>query len=723
MIHGWRIFVLASLATLYGQIGAAAPAFPLKISENRRYLTEDDGKPFLIVGDTAWSLIVQLNDQERREYLQDRARRGFNALIVSLIEHKFTSKAPATIAGLQPFLAPGDFTQPNPVYFDHARRVIADANERGISIWLAPAYLGVNGGDEGFFQEIKKAGPTALRAYGKFVGAKLADLPNIVWMPGGDYAMPESERWAGHELALGLRDGGAKQIMTAHGCQQTAAKTFDDPAWLDVDNVYSYQPDQWRDHRASYRQSIVRPSVLIEALYENEYQSKTEPAHIRRQAWWAMTSGACGQFFGNAPLWHLGGPGYAQSNRPWREALDLAGSRDHARLGAFFRRLRWHELAPDLDDQLVTSGGGERETKVTAASARDGKLAVVYIPSRRTLTLDLSAFPGPVTAQWSNPARDAQYAAHDAKLENRPGQPLVTPGDNGAGASDWVLVLEVFQPSAGPRVDQSTMHRVPVPGGAEETARQALTAASVAVQGTNVMEAHTFTETATGERMPYRLFKVGAPVAGKKYPLVLLLHHATRGGSDNVRQIRDDAGAGVFCLPETQARHPCYVLAPQGGGKEGEAWSPISWTTLEPQPWPAEPNRNMRLCLAILDSVMAEFPVDRSRVYVSGASMGSYGTHEAITRRPHFFAGAISICGGYTTTGAERLLDTPIWTFHGDADETISVEQSRRLFAAVQSAGGVKMTYWEYPGVRHTFARDLAYANPAVIDWLFEQKR
>lgn len=420
--------------------------FPLQISANRRHLVDERGTPFLVVGDTAWSLIPQLTEQEAREYLDDRRQRGFNALIVSLIEHKFTTKAPATIEGVQPFLAPGDFTQPNPAYFEHAHRVIELAHRRGLSIWLAPAYLGVNGGGEGFFQEIKQAGPAALRGYGQFVGEKFRDLPNIVWMPGGDYAMPAHERWAAHELALGLREGGAKQLMTAHGCQLTAAANFGDPEWLDVDNVYSYQSDQWREHHANYRHAKVRPSVLIEALYENEYQDKTDPAKIRRQAWWAMTAGACGQFFGNAPLWHLGGPGYKQSNKPWREALDLAGSRDHARLGAFFRRLQWASLEPDLDDKLVAAGGGGGETKVTAARTPDGKLAVLYIPptgqEARALTLNLASFAAPLRVSWFNPAKDAAPKTPETPLANRDGEKLRTPGDNGTGANDWVLTLE-----------------------------------------------------------------------------------------------------------------------------------------------------------------------------------------------------------------------------------------------------------------------------------------
>jgi hypothetical protein len=202
--------------------------------------------------------------------------------------------------GVAPFLKPGDFTQPNPAYFDYAHRAVAAANQRGITVWLCPAYLGWGGGDEGFFKEIKAAGPAVLRGYGRFVGERFKDLPNLVWMVGGDYALPEAERWAGAELALGLRDGGATQLITAHGGQTTAVETFGDQPWLAVDTVYRYQSDLWRPLQANYGRRPVRPFVLIESTYEGEHDAK--PEQIWRQAWWAMLNGACGQFFGNNPL-------------------------------------------------------------------------------------------------------------------------------------------------------------------------------------------------------------------------------------------------------------------------------------------------------------------------------------------------------------------------------------------------------------------------------------
>ena len=423
---------------------AAAATFPLRVSENGRHLVDASGRPFLIVGDSAWSLIAQLREEDIARYLDDRQKRGFNSIIVSLIEHKFATKAPANIDGVRPFLKLADFTQPNPSYFDSAHRAVAAASQRGITVWLCPAYLGWRGGDEGFFEEIKAAGPAALRAYGRFVGERFKDLPNIVWMLGGDYALPVAERWAAIELATGLRDGGAAQIMTAHGGQTSALDTFGDQPWLAVDTVYRYQPDLWRPLRANYLKKPARPFVLIETTYEGEHDAR--PEQVRRQAWWTMLSGACGQFFGNNPMWHFDGPGLFKSEVSWRQALDSTGSHDIARLGAFFHRQPWHQLVPDLDDKLAVAGRGQGATQVTAANTADRRLALLYIPAdgagARKLTLNLASFPAPVMAHWFNPAEDAAVITHGAPVPNRDQQTLRTPGDNGTGRNDWVLILE-----------------------------------------------------------------------------------------------------------------------------------------------------------------------------------------------------------------------------------------------------------------------------------------
>ena len=436
---------LCAVRLVAGPGPVTAPEFPLRVSHDHRYLEDHKGRPFLVVGDTAWSLIAQLDETDQMRYLDDRAARGFNAIIVNLIEHKFASRAPATRGGVQPFLAPGDLTRPNPAYFDWTHRAIAQAGARGIAVWLCPAYLGWDGGDEGFFKEINAAGKTALHGYGRFVGDRFKDLPNIVWMLGGDYAFPPPLRWLGDQLAAGLREGGAGQVITAHGGQTSAVETFGDRSWLGMDTVYTYADDLRAPLLTALQRSPARPFVLIETTYEGEHDAK--PERIRRQAWTALLSGASGQFFGNNPMWHFDGPTLFPFFGDWRTALDSVGSRDMARLGRFFQGLPWNELEPDRDGATVSVAGGPPAARAVVARTADGRLIVAYIPALgeggREVTINLPGVPKPPRERWINPARDEPPQEIIDQLWNPAGRVwMPTPGDNRAGANDWVLVLE-----------------------------------------------------------------------------------------------------------------------------------------------------------------------------------------------------------------------------------------------------------------------------------------
>jgi hypothetical protein len=417
----------------------------LKISENGRYLVDQKGNPFLVVGDSPWSLIVQPGEKDRETYLEDRQRRGFNSLIVNLLEHKFCTSPPRTRSGLAPFNTPGDFSTPSEPYFDFAHRVIERAGEHGMVVWLAPAYLGYGGGDEGFFREIKAGGRERLRAYGRFLGRWFKDLPNIVWMLGGDYTPEASDQWVINELAMAIREEDRAHLMTAHHSpESSAAGAFGEQAWLVLNNFYGYEKTLFRPMLAEYRRRPVRPFVLLETTYEGEHDST--PDQIRRQAYWAMLSGACGQFFGNNPIWHFDGPGLFPAKLDWQQALGAPGSRDIALLGELFIHLPWEQLVPEENHAVVTEGfGSDAATALTAWTA-DGRLSVTYVPSAspggRELRIALGRFPRLVTARWYNPTNGRFIEAEGSPYANRAARRLRTPGDNGTGASDWVLILD-----------------------------------------------------------------------------------------------------------------------------------------------------------------------------------------------------------------------------------------------------------------------------------------
>ena len=258
----------------------------LKLSDNGRYLVDQKGNPFLVVGDSPWSLIVQLNEKDRETYLEDRQKRGFNTIIVNLLEHKFSTHAPNTLTGLAPFKTPGDFSTPNNAYFDLAHEVVEQAGEHGMVVWLAPAYLGYGGGDEGFFREIKAGGKEKLRAYGKYVGKRFKDLPNIVWMLGGDYTPDPSDQWVVNDLAAAMREEDPTHLMTAHHSPNSSAvEAFGEQPWLTVNNFYGSEKTLFRPMLAEYARKPVRPFVLQETTYEDEHNAT--PDLIRRQAYWA----------------------------------------------------------------------------------------------------------------------------------------------------------------------------------------------------------------------------------------------------------------------------------------------------------------------------------------------------------------------------------------------------------------------------------------------------
>jgi poly(3-hydroxybutyrate) depolymerase len=129
----------------------------------------------------------------------------------------------------------------------------------------------------------------------------------------------------------------------------------------------------------------------------------------------------------------------------------------------------------------------------------------------------------------------------------------------------------------------------------------------------------------------------------------------------------------------------------------------------------------MRLTLEALAGLRKEFNLDERRLYVTGLSMGGYGTWDVIWREPRLFAAAVPVCGGGDESKASVIKDIPIWCFHGGADPTVPVARSRNMIKAIEAAGG-RPKYTEYRGVGHN-SWDRAYSEPELPGWLFGQKR
>ena len=217
-----------------------------------------------------------------------------------------------------------------------------------------------------------------------------------------------------------------------------------------------------------------------------------------------------------------------------------------------------------------------------------------------------------------------------------------------------------------------------------------------------------------GNKLPFQLMEPWKAKPAEKYPLVVFLHGSGERGTDNSSQMRN--GVFAFCEKDIREKHPCYLLVPQC--PEDLHWGGASETY--EAVYSPEPTMPERMVLELIDRLLRENPqIDRNRIYLTGVSMGGYGTFDLLTRRPELFAAGMPLCGGGDPAVADRIKNIPLWVFHGRLDESVYPRLSRRITEALKKIGG-KVKYTEYSTMSHNIW-DITYYNPQVLEWLFAQ--
>jgi predicted peptidase len=222
------------------------------------------------------------------------------------------------------------------------------------------------------------------------------------------------------------------------------------------------------------------------------------------------------------------------------------------------------------------------------------------------------------------------------------------------------------------------------------------------------------------DTMQYRLLKPIDYDSTKQYPLVVCLSGGAGRGTDNIKQIAGSRSAQVLSTLENRKKYPAFVFVPQcpPGSDWGRSLGKIERESRIKRGKDNQPSVES-LVFEIISALEEEFNIDTTRRYITGQSMGGFGSWHFILTHPQMFAAAIPICGGANPDLAKNITDVPIWVFHGENDNTIPVDFSRNMIAAIKKAGG-NPKYNEFPNVGHG-SWHLAYDTPELLDWLFVQ--
>lgn len=450
----------------------AEPAYPLKASTNNRYLVDQNDVPFLMVGDAPQTLITKLSLDEAAAYMANRRRYGINTLWINLLcnEAEGCNEDATTVDGIAPFVVANDLGTPNPAYFRHVDEIVNLAAANGMLVLLDPIETG------GWLPVLRASGVAKAFAYGQYLGLRYVNMRNIIWMHGNDF-----QTWRNpvddavvQAVARGIRSADANHIHTAELNYLTSG-TLDDPSWaplIGLDAAYTFFPT-YAQVLTEYDRPNFKPVFLVEANYEFEHLPFTDggsPQNLRQQEYWAMLSGATGQVYGSAYTWRV--------PDGWQGHLASPGVEQLGYMKALFSAHRWYDLVPDQAHTVVTAGYGfiagyigelsiyagrlsgwakrafdsfkrhtglgsvTSNTYAPAARTPDGSLVIVYMPTIRAITVNMSKLAGQTTARWYDPTNGQYVDVAGSPFVNLGNNQFKPPGYNGAGNGDWVLVME-----------------------------------------------------------------------------------------------------------------------------------------------------------------------------------------------------------------------------------------------------------------------------------------
>ena len=419
----------------------------LKVSSNHRFLEFENGTPFFYLGDTGWELFHRLDKKDAERYLENRRAKGFTVIQAVALAELDGLNTP-NMEGEKP-LIDNDPLKPNEKYFAHVDWVIQKAQEKGLFIGLLPTW-----GDK--IDKQWGAGPVIFNkenasAYGRWIGNRYKDYPNIIWINGGDRVGGGANFEIWNALANGIKSVDKNHLMTFHPSGgSSSSQWFQNEPWLDFNMMQTGHGE--RSYAAyiklllpDYKLKPVKPTFDGEPRYEDhpcnwnpEVLGWFDEADVRQAAYWNLFSGGFGHTYGCHAIWQMLTPerqavGYARHT--WYDDLDLPGAGDMINVR---RLMESRPMTERIPFQELLANGYMSETDYLVAT-RGKNYAFVYIPTGlpARVKLDKLGWKQSV-AWWYNPRTDEATRIKDFAGK---GIQEFKPETGGRG-NDWILVLD-----------------------------------------------------------------------------------------------------------------------------------------------------------------------------------------------------------------------------------------------------------------------------------------
>lgn len=454
-LMNFKLIVFLCAGIIAGTKPVYSQSETLRISENKRFLTDQNGGPFFWLADTGWLLFNRLTREEADRYLINRQQKGFNVVQVMVVQALRTVNVYGDSALVNRDLGMPKVTDGNAFenseaydYWDHVDYVVGKAAEKGIKIGMVPIW--------GNAVKNGRTSAAQAKAYAQFLARRYRNRPNIVWINGGDIqgdVVPEV--W--EAIGSTLRAEDPNHLITFHPFgRMQSSKWFHDREWLYFNMFQSghrtyaqdneakdlrYGEDNWRYVEADYARKPVKPVLDGEPSYENIWHGlhdKTLPVwtadDVRRYAYWSVFAGACGFTYGNNGVMQMR---YARDPKlpSWEEAIDDPGAGQMIHLKNLILSKPYFERVPD---QSLIAENGERYDRLLATRGKD--YAFIYTWNGRDMKVNMGKIGGAkVHASWYDPRTGETRVL--GKIENKGIKTFNPPGEVRNG-NDWVLVLE-----------------------------------------------------------------------------------------------------------------------------------------------------------------------------------------------------------------------------------------------------------------------------------------